>query len=167
VTFLIDGYNLMFALGLASKKMSAKKFEMKRREFLDWLAKESKGRGATMRVVFDAQQAISPSPESEHKGVQVRFAYRETADDEIEKLLAAEPHPEAVTVVSNDSRIRAAGEHRGCATFSCEAFTDWLTERQPTPRPQSSGPPEKPDGPAAEDEELLKVFSVPKLNRKQ
>src|SRR4051794_32667553 len=27
VTFLIDGYNLMFALGLASRQMSPKKFE--------------------------------------------------------------------------------------------------------------------------------------------
>lgn len=168
MTFLIDGYNLMHAIGLASKRMSAKKFESKRGEFLDWLAKETTGRGVEVRVVFDAQQAVMPSAESVHKGLRVRFAYRQTADDVIESLVVQETHAAKMTVISNDTRIQAAAKHAGCGVMSCESFNDWLLARQPPPASHEPPAPEKPDGPtpAAEIDELLNIFSQPRPKRR-
>ena len=60
MTFLIDGYNLMHAVGLASRAMPAAKFERGRTRLLDWLADGVKDR-AGVRVVFDAQQAPARS----------------------------------------------------------------------------------------------------------
>src|SRR6266545_6613976 len=125
VTFLIDGYNLMFAAGLASKAMPAAQFDRARTRFLDWLADGTKN-GAVLRVVFDALQAPSPSLESLHRGVRVRFAFGQTADDLIEELVATEPKPAALTVVSNDTRVREAARRAECLLATCEEFIDWL-----------------------------------------
>jgi hypothetical protein len=162
VTFLIDGYNLMHAVGLASRAMAPGGLDRARTRFLDWLAEAAGGRGVTVRVVFDAQGSPFASPETDHRGVRVRFAARRTADDEIEDLLAAEPRPVLVTVVSNDGRVRDAGRRRGCAVRGCEEFVDWCiapAERPPVPPPE----PEKPD-PAATPDEMaawLAAFSAP------
>lgn len=165
VTFLIDGYNLMHALGLVSRTSPAPHFERARTRFLDWLADGAKGRAASLRVVFDAQQAPSPSLETVHRGVRVRFAFKRTADDVIEELVAVEQKPHAVTVVSNDARVREAGRRAECGVATCEEFTDWLlgddSEYQgaDAPRPPE---PDKPEPTAEETDELLRVFSKPK-----
>ena len=165
MTFLIDGYNLMHAVGLVSRTTAAPLFERARTRFLDWLADGVKGRDALLRVVFDAQQAPSPSLETTHRGVRVRFAYQRTADDVIEELVAVEQKPHAVTVVSNDSQVREAARRAECGVASCQEFTDWLigddSEYQgaDAPRPPE---PDKPEPTAEETDELLRVFSKPK-----
>jgi predicted RNA-binding protein with PIN domain len=168
VTYLIDGYNLMHACGVVRPGLPAGGLERARTLFLDWLAERSKGRAAVLRVVFDAQDAPGPSPESDHGGVRVRFAFHRTADDEIEELLAAEPQPARVTVVSNDGRIREAGRRRGCPIAACEEFVDWLIDDSPT-KSEASHPPEpdKPDPHPTPDEMAawLTAFSAPKPKR--
>jgi predicted RNA-binding protein with PIN domain len=164
VTFLIDGYNLMHAAGLAHAAMPAAQFERARTRLLNWLADGVQGR-AELLVVFDAQQAPAPSPESVHRGVRVRFAYRRTADDLIEELIAAEARPEALAMVSNDSRVREAGRRAACKQFSCEEFMDWLLathgeEEQGVDTPRS--PEDKPQPTSSDVDELLHVFSKPK-----
>ncbi|MDY3558501.1 NYN domain-containing protein [Gemmata sp. JC673] len=167
MTFLIDGYNLMFALGLVGRKTPAPQFERARTKFLDWLASRLKGREASARVVFDAQQAPAPSLETVHRGVRVRFAYQRTADDVIEELVEVEPKPRTVTVVSNDARIADAARRAGCGVASCQEFTDWLIgEAKEYGAKKGAAPePDKPD-PAAEDtDELLRVFTTPESHR--
>jgi predicted RNA-binding protein with PIN domain len=170
VTFLIDGYNLMHAVGLLRSGAPAGTLERARSRFLDWLADAADGRAAKLRVVFDAQAAPVASPEADHRGVRVRFSFRCTADDEIEELLAAEPVPARVTVVSNDSRVREAGRRRGSVTLTCEEFVDWTllesTREADAPR---SPQPDKPE-PAATAEEMaawLAAFSAPPPKRRK
>ena len=165
MTFLIDGYNLMYAAGLATRTMSIAQFDRARTRFLDWLADRATGRSAALRVIFDAQQAPRPSLESVHRGVRVRFAFRRTADDLIGELVATEPRPAALTVVSNDSQVREAGRRAACLLATCEEFIDWLiTPPQSAP---ASGSPEadKPEPTSADIDELLNVFSQPKKKR--
>jgi len=170
VTFLIDGYNLMHAVGLARQGLPAGALHRARTRFLDWLAEAGRGRSAILRVVFDAQTAPAPSPEADHRGVRVRFAFGHTADDEIEELLTRESDPAHVIVVSNDARIREAGRRRGAAFQSCEEFVDWAIEPRRAPAPVPDRPePDKP-APAATAEEMaawLAAFSQPPRRRRR
>jgi predicted RNA-binding protein with PIN domain len=167
VTFLIDGYNLMHAAGLAHRAMTGSRFDRARTRFLDWLADSARDR-AELRVIFDAQQAPAPSLETVHRGVRVRFAFRQTADDLIEALVADEPRPELLAVVSNDTRVREAAQRAGCAALTCAEFIDWLIspadDRQ---QPERTSAPEsdKPQPTPGEVNEFLSVFNKPKPKR--
>lgn len=165
MTFLIDGYNLMYAVGLVGRDTPPARFERARAQFLDWLADGAAGR-AEVRVVFDALNAPSPSLATLHRGVRVRFAFGQTADDLIEELLAEEVRPESLAVVSNDARVREAARRAGCNPFACEAFTDWVL----SPSDQGSAGPRSPEGekpnPTPDEvDELLRAFSHPKPKR--
>ena len=169
MTFLIDGYNLMYAAGLASKAMPAAQFDRARGRFLDWLADGAKDR-ATLRVVFDALLAPGPSLETVHRGVRVRFAFKQTADDVIEELVAVEQKPAALTVVSNDNRVREAGRRAECPLATCEEFIDWLInppsdQGADAPRP----PDDKPVSAVTDDDmsEWLNAFNAPKPKPKR
>ncbi len=163
VTYLIDGYNLMYAVGLLRAGLPTGGLERARHRFLDWLADSTSKKGEVVRVIFDARMAPAPSLESLHRGIRVRFAFGQTADDLIEELLEIEQVPHRVTVVSNDNRVRDAGRHRGSEAKTCEEFVDWLIQ---DPANESVPPPEaeKPDVPATEDEMAawLAAFSRPK-----
>ncbi|OWK37855.1 NYN domain-containing protein [Fimbriiglobus ruber] len=171
MTFLIDGYNLLHAVGWATPRMRAGALEAARGKLIDWLATSpahTTGAGR-FRVVFDAQRGSAPSLEQNRRGVWVRYAYRRTADDEIEDLLDAESNPKQVTVVSNDMRLHESARHAGARGWGCEAFLDWLIQvERRTPGAPQYQPPEKPDGPASSDEldALLRAFEVPKPRRR-
>jgi predicted RNA-binding protein with PIN domain len=167
VTFLIDGYNLMHAVGLASARLPPGRLEAARLRLLDWLADAADGRGALLRVVFDAKAAPAASPEADHRGVRVAFAFRRTADERIEELVGAEPRPDRVTVVSNDGQVREAARRRGCGLFACEEFVDWLVGGRPGARPLPVPEPDKPEPPATPDElaAWLAAFSAPRRKR--
>jgi predicted RNA-binding protein with PIN domain len=168
VTFLIDGYNLLHAVGWATrKKMPSGTLEAARRKLLDWLAASVplKSGTAVFRVVFDAQKGPAPSGGRSHRGVLVQFAYRRTADDVIEELLDAERAPREVTVVSNDGRLVEAARRTGSRGWACQEFVDWLiAAERATPGAPHYRPPEKPEGPAPADEAaaLLRAFQKPK-----
>lgn len=163
VTFLIDGYNLLFRLGYATKKSPAPVFDAARRQLLDWLAAGAPVRtgAARVRVVFDAVHGPFPSGPSNHKGVTVEFSYRRTADDHIADLAASERQPHLLTVVSDDHGVRQDARRAHAKTMTLAEFLDWsdaLAERLKTPEQASA--PEKPGGPmgAAEAAELLRAF---------
>ena len=168
MTFLIDGYNLMHAVGLVRRGLPAKGLEPARIRFLDWLADSIRDRDDLLRVVFDAQKAPMPSSEYGHRGVRVRFAFRQTADEMIEELVQAEPHPSRLAVVSNDRQVQEAGRRRRCEIYTCQMFVDWTIDQRPanTPHPHE---PEKPE-PDATPEEMaawLTVFSTPPKKRRR
>jgi predicted RNA-binding protein with PIN domain len=158
VNAIIDGYNLLHAIGLASSKSDAKALARARTRLLDWLADNAAGR--TLRVIFDGQGNARQSDESNHRGVRVRFSFRQTADELIAELIFAEPHPAKLTIVSNDRQVQDAGRLCGCIVFSCEEFTDTLIAEPAAP----VKPVPSPEEPATEAEmaEWLEVFSKPK-----
>jgi uncharacterized protein len=163
VTFLIDGYNLMHAVGLLGHGVPQGGLERARTRFLDWLATAARERTVLLRVVFDAQNGPRASPELDHRGIRVSFAFRQTADDAIEDMLAAEAKPLRVTVVSNDTRLQTAGHRSGAAVMTCEEFVDWLMEEARESRSKSPET-EKPDQTASADEmsAWLSAFSTPR-----
>ena len=169
MTYHIDGYNLLHAVGLANRNMPAKGLERARTRLLDWLADAIRGRTDLLRVVFDAQASPAPSAESDHRGVRVRFAFRQTADELIAELVVAEQHPARLTVVSNDTQVRDAGRRRGCAVLSCQEFVDRMIAKD-SPAAHSPGSPaeDKPEPHATPDElaAWLEAFSQPKRKKR-
>lgn len=163
--FLVDGYNLMHAAGLAARNLPPGQLQSGRRRLLDWLANAPAVRkpGTRVVVVFDAQNGRAGTSHENHRGIEVRYAHRETADDLIETLLAAEPRNSPVTVASNDGRLQESARRRGFRGWSCPQFTDWIVGGREPPAPP---PPPTDDAvrklSAADDAALLEAFLKPK-----
>ena len=174
-TYLIDGYNLMHAVGLLGQGTPPGGLDRARLRLLDWLADTTAGRRCTLRVIFDAHAAREPSQESTHRGVRIRFAFRQTADELIEILLATVSHPKRVTVVSNDHQVRDAARRRGSAALTCSEFVDWCITQPVKPDASQTGgspqltQPEKPEPTTNPDETAtwLAAFSQPRPNRRK
>jgi len=158
VAFLIDGYNLLFALGLASKRTEPKAFELARAKLLAWLHEAHGTDVSSVTVVFDAQHvAVGGRPEWNDRGLRVLFAVGMLADDRIEELIREEVNPRKLTVVSSDHRIQVAARRRGCTVWDAAEYIDWAMARQQ--RPKASAPmPGKPDSSPAEVERWLREF---------
>src|SRR5207302_1583757 len=108
---LIDGYNLMYALGLPGKRHGPDGFRKVRTRFLNDLAAALGAVAAHQTtVVFDASHSPVHLPrESIYKGMTIVYAVDDdSADERIEQLIAAHSAPKLLTVVSTDHRIRQA-----------------------------------------------------------
>lgn len=153
--YLIDGYNLLFALGKLSPRSGKPALENARR----WLAQQLQNRHpdrALVTVVFDGQRAPPGATSHEHTGsIPFLFSQGQTADDLIEDLIAADSAPRELTIVSNDHRIRQAGRRRGCSVLGCLDYFEQPPSR-PAPRPDDA--PTKPEPSSADNERWLREF---------
>lgn len=146
--FLIDGYNLMHALGLARPR-SWNQLERSRADLLDWLLRiHETPRDVT--VVFDGKTG-GDSSHMTYRELNVHFSTGESADDLIEAMIQVEQKPAQVTVVSSDRRIWERATRRGCTAWLSDEYIEWATNRG-NPRPASHRPAEKPG--AISNEEL-------------
>lgn len=167
MAFLIDGYNLMYAVGVTPVGPERSAFDAARRRFLDWLSSQPALKSIPVRVVLDAQFASRDHGTTTHRGLVVTFSFNQTADDLIETLIATDRNPQRLRVVSNDHRIRGAARRGRCQVYSCEAFLDWTLangdgeDAKPAPLPVPRSTPDKPAPLSDEMDEFLKAFTVP------
>jgi predicted RNA-binding protein with PIN domain len=116
MALLIDGYNLLHATDIFPDADKPPTLESSRVALLDFLvaALPSKSLARTI-VAFDAVAAPPGLPrEMDHRGLTVRFAQRgRTADELLEELIAGEPDPRNLLVVSSDHRVQRAARQRG------------------------------------------------------
>ena len=93
--------------------------------------------------------------------MRVRFAHLQTADELIEELIRAEPHPKRVTVVSNDGQVQDSARHRGSGVLTCQDFVDRMIAK---PAPAARAPQKTSIEPATAEEMAawLEAFSKPK-----
>jgi uncharacterized protein len=157
--YLIDGYNLMYALGLARRNGGRAAWDRGRRLLLDWLADQHGPAAGDVTVVLDAQNARGGQViEESHRGLRVLRKAGRAADDMIEDLLKVEPSPETLTVVSNDARVRDAATRRGCVIRRCEEYVDAVMDHRQPATPVAD-PPEKDErATPAEMAEWLEKF---------
>ncbi len=131
---MIDGYNLLFATGIAGVGSAPVTFQRARNGLLDFLAAAlSPVAIIQTTIVFDSNCASPGLPDQlVHKGIQVYFAREyESADEMLEHMIAAHSAPRSLTVVSSDHRIqRAVRRRRGEAIDSDRWFRRILTEQQ-------------------------------------
>ena len=146
---VIDGYNLMHALGMAPRPGHS--LERSRMRFVEWLAVELGHRCGEVCLVFDSVTSIGGN-EQMHRGVRMKFADARTADDQIEELIRAEAVPSRLTIISNDHRLQAAATRGGCLSWTCGEFVDWLQAGKKTPsEPAKAEVEEKPIVPSGSE----------------
>jgi predicted RNA-binding protein with PIN domain len=143
MSWLIDGYNLMYAMGVLQGRKSPTGLKYARNRLLDLLRGAYGEESSQVTVVFDASDSPPGAAEElEYQGLHIRFAVREPeADDLIEDLIQHESVPRRLTVVSDDHRIQQAARRRQCEVLGCGAYLDWLADHR---RPQR--PPPEPVG---------------------
>lgn len=150
MALLIDGYNLMHAAAFVGRGHGPGGLERSRQALLDFVAEslDEKQRRATT-VVFDAAQAPPGLPRwASYREITVRFAEkRETADELIEQLIAADSTPRRLVVVSSDHRLhRAARRRRATPVDSDRWYAEVLRRRaQRAPKHPSQAKPDAAD----------------------
>jgi hypothetical protein len=165
--YLIDGYNLLHAMGVLSGRVGPHGLEKARLALLGRLLHLHAGDPGRVTVVFDAANAPPGAErEQEYKGVHVLFALREEADDVIEALIRRDSAPRQLTVVSDDRRLKEAARRRQCPSLGCLDYLEHVgrpARRGPTVEVQA-----KPQAVSAEEarrwlEEFADLADDPKL----
>ncbi len=159
---LIDGYNLLYALGLPHGPRRPRALEKARNRLLDQLAARLGKDVDSVTVVFDARHPPPGQPAEENRhGVHVVFAVQHgEADDLLEDLIRRHSSPRQLSVVSDDHRIQRAARRRRCRVLSCGEFLDELKAkrpRRPSGAEESIAPKELP--PASDNERWIKEFA--------
>jgi hypothetical protein len=169
--YLIDGYNLLHAMGLLSKRLGPEGLERARQNLLGVLHGSFADESDRVTIVFDAAKPPPGVPaEMEYHGLHVRFAIGlAAADDLIEQLIRKASAPRNLTVVSDDHRIRDAARRRRCVVSGCGDFLQALQGRR---KPQAPEQPAKPAGTSRQEtqhwlEEFADLADDPALKELQ
>ena len=158
--YLIDGYNLLHAWGLAPRGARPGQLQRARLSLLDRLRLTLGTATSGVTVVFDAANAPPDStPEKDYHGIRVCFVLDGSADDFIEDLIRRDATPRELTVVSDDHRLRRAAEHRHCPSERCLDYVVRLQTRPAAPVAPTRQRPAKPERPSPEEtRKWLKEF---------
>ena len=131
--YLIDGYNLLHAAGLARDHYAPGAFERQRSKLLNFLARrlDIDERPRTT-IVFDAAEAPTDASRSTHfELMTVLFSPPSTdADTIIEELILLHANPQQLRVVSSDHRIQLAAKRRRSIIVESDEFFDELSARE-------------------------------------
>src|SRR5437588_7232801 len=129
--YMIDGYNLLHALGLIRTRAGPADLHKARLGLLRLLHSRLGEESASVTVVFDADRAPGRLPEEEvYEGIHIRYAVHEPeADDLIEDMIRRQPVPQQLAVVSDDHRLQRAAQRRNCKVLGCGEFLDCLEPR--------------------------------------
>lgn len=134
--YLIDGYNLLHAIGLLRGRAGPTGLEQARARLLGILHGALGEQSGDATVVFDSGRTAPDFPhEQEFQGVQVRFSYYpDKADDLIAELIRRDSAPRGLAVVSDDREVQRAGRRRQCAVLTCMAFMTQLERLRRKPK---------------------------------
>ena len=145
--YLIDGYNLLYAMGVMRNRAGPTGLQKARRGLLGLLRGAYGEEAAEVTVVFDAAGAPPGAAEEEHyQGIHVRYAiHQDQADDLIEALIRHHSAPRQLTVVSDDHRIQQAARRRQCTVQGCGDFLEWLERHRKERRQHSPESETKPE----------------------
>ena len=152
---IIDGYNLLNAVGILPRGIGPGSLERSRAALLNFLAESLPHQERqNTTVVFDAgKDAPRGLPrEQDFRGITIHFASQyDEADTLIEELIRADTAPRSLTVVSSDHRLqRAARRRRARAVDSDRWYAEVLTRRRRERAPRTDS--RKPQPPtSAED----------------
>ncbi len=145
---IIDGYNLLNAVGIIGRGVGPGGLERSRLALLNFLA-ESLDEAEIPRttVVFDAHDPPPGLPRVvSHRGLTVRFASQyDEADTLIEELIRTDAAPRRLTVVSSDHRLQRAAHRRRAKAVDSDV---WYAEIVRLRRERRESAPDVPARPA-------------------
>jgi predicted RNA-binding protein with PIN domain len=136
MTLLIDGYNLLNAVGIVGRGTGRTSLERSRLALLNFLADRlDPAEAEHTTIVFDSTGAPPGLPRAlNHRGLHVRFAPRGSdADTVLEELIHADNTPRRMTVVSSDHRIQRAAKRRRARAVDSDVWYDEIVHRPSTP----------------------------------
>jgi predicted RNA-binding protein with PIN domain len=143
--YLIDGYNLLYAIGRLTPRSGRAALDNARKELLRSLGAAAERDGEGVTVVFDAATAPPGKAATRTCGRALSmFAVGQTADDLIEELIARPPSGQRPTVVSDDHRLKEAARRRGCPCLGCLDFYERFLQPRAAAPPKGDAEPEKP-----------------------
>ena len=154
MSYLIDGYNLLFAyLGVPPSRKLSRGLERARRRLLEMLRSGQDEQSGDVTVIFDAAHAPPGAPsEFDHDGIHVAFAvHHERADDLIETMIRQASAPRQLTVVTDDRRIQQAARRRHCTVRGCADYLETLERSTSKPSSKGESPATKPHAISHED----------------
>ena len=129
---IIDGYNLMHALGMTRSRYRPGEFHRCRQQMLRYLADHlTLAERSRATIVFDAKDAPHGRPDHAiFEEMTVQFS-RETGDADafIEELIAAHSAPKQILLVSSDHRLQKAIRHRRGRSTDSDLFETKLESR--------------------------------------
>jgi predicted RNA-binding protein with PIN domain len=129
--YLIDGYNLLHAMGLLSGKVGPHGLERARLALLGRLCGDHGEDTGAVTVVFDASRAPPGAVDKEdYQGIHIRYALDCEADEIIENLIQQEATPRQLTIVSDDHRIQQAARRRRCLVSGCLDYLEEMERRR-------------------------------------
>ncbi|NLX98922.1 MAG: hypothetical protein GXY83_22480 [Rhodopirellula sp.] len=155
MAILVDGYNVLYAVGILGGGVGPGTLERARMALLNFLAASlTPDEAATTTVVFDAADAPGGLPRIyRHRQVTVRFAVgHESADALLEELIRRDSAPRRLTVVSSDHRIQRAARRRRARVADSEAWWEELARRRAKRQPRPENLPAKPVSPLSDNE---------------
>jgi uncharacterized protein len=144
-TYIIDGYNLLHAMGVLSGRVGPGGLAKARLRLLGLVHGTFADKAPSVTVVFDASGALpGASEEATYQGVHVRYALgKKEADDVIEQLVQEASAPKSLHVVSDDHRVQQAARRRHCVVLGCEAFLVWVDHYRRQQQTRTAEVPEK------------------------
>ena len=159
--YLIDGYNLLHAMGVLGGRVGPQGLAKARLSLLGLLRGAMDKDASSVTVVFDAANAPPGAiDDQEHAGIHVRFALDHAqADDLIESMIRESPTPKQLTVVSDDRRIQKAARRGRCLAVGCLDFLEDLNQRRRQKRPSGSVPSEKATATRKDTEDWIREFA--------
>ncbi|MFC1596786.1 NYN domain-containing protein [Planctomycetota bacterium] len=155
MALLIDGYNLLNAVGIVGRGVGPGGLERSRLALLNFLAESlDPAEVARTTVVFDAADAPPGLPRVvEHRGLTVRFsAGYEDADALIEELIRAESAPRRLTVVSSDHRLHRAARRRRAQAVDSDVWYGQVVSQRLARHQPSRVAPAKPQVPLLDED---------------
>jgi|SRR6266436_1215560 len=159
--YLIDGYNLLHAMGVLGGRVGPHGLAKARLSLLGLLRGAMDKDASSVTVVFDAANAPPGAiDDQEHAGIHVRFALDHAqADDLIESMIRESPTPKQLTVVSDDRRIQKAARRGRCLAVGCLDFLEDLNQRRRRHSSSATPQSEKMSGSRKDLEKWTKEFA--------
>ena len=157
---LIDGYNMLYALGRLSPRSTADALQGARRWLFD-LLRPAAAPATSITVVFDSTNTAPGSRTQElASGVCFLYSRGQTADDLIEDLIETELNPRDLLVVSNDNRIKLAARHGKAQSIGClDYYERFLMNPVAVPAKPPDETTDEPEEISAEEtEHWLEIF---------
>lgn len=130
--YLIDGYNLLHACGMARERYGMGELAKCRERLLNHIARRfTDDERSRTTVVFDGRDPrVDFDRTYVHRGLRVEFAPSNSdADEIIEKLVAQHASPRQLVVVSSDRRLKTAIARRKGIARRSEDFAAELDRR--------------------------------------